>query len=138
VVRVIDADTSPELGGAPFLVMELLDGTDLAHQPAGTRPDWATVVDWLRQIASAIDKAHGVGIVHRDLKPENLFRSRREDRPPIVKVLDFGIVKMGDGGTLTRSNEIIGTPRYMAPEQATPGTRVTAAADRYTGHALAS
>jgi serine/threonine protein kinase len=131
VVRVIDADLAPELNGAPFLVMELLEGTDLESK-ASAPTDPATAVDWLRQIATAIDKAHRLDIVHRDLKPENLFLASQEDRSPIVKVLDFGIVKFGEkGGTITGSDEILGTPRYMAPEQATPGTRVTAAADRY-------
>ena len=132
VVRVIDADVAPELNGAPFLVMELLEGMDLEHRAVEAPPDRPTIVDWLRQIAAAIDKANGLGMIHRDLKPENLFIDTREDGAPIVKVLDFGIVKMGDpGGTITGSDEIIGTPRYMAPEQATPGARVTSACDRY-------
>ncbi len=132
VVRVIDADVAPELRGAPFLVMELLDGTDLERALAVARPDPATVVEWLGQVAGAIDKAHAIGIIHRDLKPENLFLANRPDGPPIVKVLDFGILKLSEvGGTITGSDEIVGTPRYMAPEQATLGSRVTAACDRY-------
>jgi serine/threonine-protein kinase len=132
VVRVIDADVSAELGGAPFLVMELLEGTDLDRATKGTPPDRATAVEWLRQIAGAIDKAHSMGIIHRDLKPENLFLARQDEGPPVVKVLDFGIVKMGDdAGGVTASGEIVGTPAYMAPEQATAGARVTAAADRF-------
>jgi serine/threonine-protein kinase len=132
VVRVTDADIAPELKGAPFLVMELLAGEDLERRAARVPPDRATVLDWLRQIAAAVDKAHAQGIIHRDLKPENLFLAERDDGPPIVKVLDFGIVKMGEpGGTITKSDEILGTPRYMAPEQATPGARVTPACDRF-------
>src|SRR4051812_28934769 len=61
VVRVLDADVSAELGGAPFLVMELLDGTDLERATAAARPDRLTVVEWLRQLAGAIDKAHQLG-----------------------------------------------------------------------------
>ena len=67
IVRIIDADVAPELGGAPFLVMELLEGTDLESLPR--EPSVVTVVDWLRQVALAIDGAHRLGIIHRDLKP---------------------------------------------------------------------
>jgi serine/threonine-protein kinase len=135
VVRVIDADVAPELGGAPFLVMELLEGRDLEREAAAERPAPGTVVDWLRQVAVAIDKAHRLGIVHRDLKPENLFLTKREDGTPIVKVLDFGIVKMAEDGTggtgSTASGQILGTPQYMAPEQASSSARITPATDRY-------
>jgi serine/threonine-protein kinase len=138
VVRVLDADVAAELGGAPFLVMELLEGTDLERATRGSPRDRATAVDWLRQIAAAIDKAHALGIIHRDLKPENLFLAKQEDGPPIVKVLDFGIVKMGDdAGGVTASGEIVGTPAYMAPEQAVAGGPVTAAADRFAMGLLA-
>ncbi len=131
VVRVIDADIAPELGGVPFLVMELLEGTDLERAAATTPPAPATVIDWLRPVARAIDKAHHLGLVHRDLKPENLFLATRSDGPPQVKVLDFGIVKMLEEGTgATGSGQILGTPKYMAPEQASANTPVTPATDR--------
>jgi eukaryotic-like serine/threonine-protein kinase len=119
VVRVIDADVAPELGGRPFLVMELLDGSDL-EQHAGARPQPPGVVlGWLRQIARALDKAHRLGIVHRDLKPENLFLTRREDDSELVKILDFGIAKLtAQSGNTTETGTMLGTPRYMAPEQA--------------------
>jgi predicted ATPase len=132
VVRVTDADVAPELGGAPFLVMELLDGMDLERAAAAAAPTPATVVKWLKQVAQAIDKAHGLGIVHRDLKPENLFLASAENRPAIVKVLDFGIAKMIEEGTgATGTGQILGTPKYMAPEQATPNAPTTPATDRY-------
>src|SRR5215471_6637484 len=71
VARVTDADTAPELGGAPFYVMEYLRGKDLDAILKETGPlAPATVVEYLRQTARALDKAHGMGIVHRDLKPE--------------------------------------------------------------------
>jgi serine/threonine protein kinase len=133
VVRVTDAGIAPELGGAPFLVMELLEGTDLEREAEAARPRPATVVEWLRQVAPALDKAHRLGIIHRDLKPENLFLARGEDRAPIVKILDFGIVKMTEEGPgATGSGQILGTPQYMAPEQASTGRRITSAADRYS------
>jgi serine/threonine-protein kinase len=133
VVRVTDADVAPELGGAPFLVMDLLEGADL-EGVTGDRPAApADVVCWLRQVARALVKAHESGIVHRDLKPENIFLTRREDGSPLVKLLDFGIAKMtAEGSALTQSNSFLGTPGYMAPEQTdTRGPPVTSRADLY-------
>jgi serine/threonine-protein kinase len=133
VVRVVDADVASELDDAPFLVMELLDGRDLERLCAERSPAPAEVLDWLRQLAPALDKAHQEGIVHRDLKPENIFLAEREGLPPIIKILDFGIAKM-DGeavGNATATGQILGTPRYMAPEQAHGAKQVTAAADRF-------
>jgi hypothetical protein len=133
VVRVTDADIAPELGGAPFLVMELLEGVDLERAATVAPPAPETVVEWLRQVARAIDKAHSLGIVHRDLKPENLFLTKPPsgDGAPHVKILDFGIVKMIEEGTgATGSGQILGTPKYMAPEQVSPGAPVTPAIDR--------
>jgi hypothetical protein len=133
VVRVLDADVAPELDEAPFLVMELLSGQDFERICLERKPSATEVLDWLRQLGIALDKAHGEGIVHRDLKPENVFLAQREGLPPIVKVLDFGIAKVsseGAGGS-TATGQILGTPRYMAPEQAIGAKEVTAAADRF-------
>lgn len=131
VVRVTDADVAPELDGAPFLVMDLLIGMDLERAATAIKPTPEVVVAWLRQVALAIDKAHALGIIHRDLKPENLFLANMEGGQPIVKILDFGIAKMIEEGTGgTGSGELLGTPRYMAPEQASPSAKVTSATDR--------
>jgi len=120
VVRVVDADVSPELD-VPFIVMERLDGQDLRSElkrrgalPAGE------VVLHLRQVARALDKAHQKGIVHRDLKPANLYIMKREDGTPLIKILDFGIAKLTDDAAqeLTVAGQVFGTPWYMAPEQA--------------------
>ena len=125
VVRVLDADTAPELGGAPFLVMELLNGSDLQKIVAQRGPlPPAEVARVLGQAARALDKAHAMGIVHRDLKPENLFLHQREDGSSVVKILDFGISKSLDANAtsaqwqLTRTGEVMGTPLYMSIEQA--------------------
>jgi serine/threonine protein kinase len=125
VVRVLDADCAPELGGAPFLVMELLHGSDLQKIVAQRGPLPATEVAFvLGQVARALDKAHSIGIVHRDLKPENLFLHQREDGTSVLKILDFGISKTMDDamatglGQLTRTGTVMGTPLYMALEQA--------------------
>jgi serine/threonine-protein kinase len=134
VVSVVDADVSPELGGAPFLVMELLEGQDL-QALCGEEPQPPDVVlDWLAQVARGLDRAHALGVVHRDLKPENLFLARRHDAPPIVKILDFGLAQVACERSLTAdSADVRGTPCFMAPEQADPhGDPVTASADRFS------
>jgi eukaryotic-like serine/threonine-protein kinase len=133
VVRVTDADVAPELDGAPFLVMELLEGQNLEQLCLERQPSPDECVHWLRQVGRALDKAHHERIVHRDLKPENLFLAERVELPPIVKVLDFGIAKtVGEDRSGTGSGQILGTPRYMAPEQVGHGTgEISPASDRY-------
>jgi serine/threonine-protein kinase len=122
VVKVTDADVAPELGGAPFLVMELLRGQsfDQLLDARGTLPPQEALV-YLGQIARALDRAHAIGIIHRDIKPENLFLTEREDGTPLVKLLDFGIAKLTEGGgsieSRTATGEVFGTPLYMSPEQ---------------------
>jgi serine/threonine protein kinase len=107
--------------GAPFMVMELLRGMDLSKllQTRGGLP-LEEAVDYVLQACEALAEAHGVGIIHRDLKPANLFLSERPDGSTSIKVLDFGISKSRQGGVdgnLTHSQSVMGTPRYMSPEQ---------------------
>jgi serine/threonine-protein kinase len=123
VARVFDVGTLED--GAPYLVMEFLDGIDLSKwlKDRGPLPT-AQAVDFLLQGCEAVGEAHGLGIVHRDLKPANLFWTRRADGGPCIKVLDFGISKfsgLGDRSgskmSFTRTAALVGTPFYMSPEQ---------------------
>jgi len=123
VVDVIDAGVD-EATGLPYLVMELLVGSELAalvEREGKVEP--GRVIPWFEQVARALDKAHARGIIHRDLKPENIFIARTEDGPPQVKVLDFGIAKIVEGATKEGTDET-GTPLYMAPEQTARGQEI--------------
>jgi len=111
-VRVYDADVLDS--GVPFLVMELLRGRELSQLLRQSVPSTDKAVDWTIQICSAMHEAHQLGIVHRDLKPSNIFVLDGDDR---IKIVDFGISKLRDGAELTADSEVLGTPKYMSPEQ---------------------
>jgi serine/threonine-protein kinase len=116
IVQVIDFNIAPD--GTPFLVMELVEGTDLSDLlRQGARLAPAQVVRMIRQIASALEAAHACGVVHRDLKPENIMRLSLEGQEDFIKVVDFGISK-ARRVRITADATILGTPQYMAPEQA--------------------
>ncbi|MDB4942355.1 MAG: Serine/threonine protein kinase PrkC, regulator of stationary phase, partial [Labilithrix sp.] len=120
VAEVLDIGRLPT--GEPYIVMELLDGSDFEAvlEKQHTLPV-EEAVDYLLQVCEAVAEAHALGIVHRDLKPKNLFLSHRLDGSPVVKVLDFGISKWtlpdGDSHSLTRTSDVFGSPNYMSPEQ---------------------
>ena len=131
VARVLDVGTSAS--GAPFIVMELLEGEDL-EQVAGRRGPMPApeVVDIAMQACAALAEAHALGIVHRDVKPRNLFMTRHLDGRRHVKVLDFGISKWleaDDQTVLTRTSEVLGSPHYMSPEQLSTPRAVDARTD---------
>lgn len=116
-VSILDDDMTPD--GAPFIVMELLDGESLdqwMHRVGGTLPvpDVLAVAD---QVLDVLDAFHKRGVIHRDIKPGNLFVTRMGQ----VKVLDFGLARLRDprfGGAPTASGIVLGTAAYMPPEQA--------------------
>ncbi len=122
VARVLDVGTLE--GGAPYMVMEYLEGCDLGQLliERGPMPVDATV-RLLLQACEAVAEAHAAGIIHRDLKPQNLFLTHAVDGSPKLKVLDFGISKavgqanLGRGANLTGTRVMLGSPYYMAPEQ---------------------
>ncbi len=130
VARVID--TGKMANGAPFMVMEYLQGKDLSQLLTANGPfPIETAVDYVLQAIEALAEAHNAGIVHRDLKPANLFLAEQPDRRSIIKLLDFGISKVHDPSTapLTHTSAIMGSPNYMCPEQLVATKNVDMRAD---------
>ncbi len=131
VVDVLDmGEDAPT--GALFIVQELLAGHDLrAHLDAAGRQPLADVLAWALPVMDALAAAHALGLVHRDLKPDNIFLAETP-RGVAPKLIDFGIARHhepdGDVGR-TRTGMLLGTPAYMAPEQAVGDTALDARAD---------
>jgi eukaryotic-like serine/threonine-protein kinase len=137
IVRVSDADKLPD--GRPYLIMEFLEGHDLTHV-IGHPMAVTDVAEIIEQAAMGLHAAHGQSIIHRDLKPANIFLVPLPGTSrSLVKILDFGISKAVDGlSKLTQTRTLMGTPYYMAPEQATGGGSVMdARADQFSLAAIA-
>jgi len=132
VVRVMDVDVTSE--GTPYIVMERLEGSDLAsvlskRGPLGVEES----VDYLLQTCEALAAAHALGIVHRDLKTANLFLTRGVDGTDCIKVLDFGICKLTESQSPVDREvtepELLGSPSYMSPEQLRDAPNIDARTD---------
>jgi serine/threonine-protein kinase len=133
VARVLDVGTLDT--GAPYIVMEFLEGSDLSArlQSLGPLP-LEEAVECVLQACEALAEAHALGIIHRDLKPANLFWIRRPSGLPWIKVLDFGISKVMTASSqsqnaMTQSATIMGSPLYMSPEQMQSARSVDARTD---------
>ncbi|MBW2263114.1 MAG: serine/threonine protein kinase [Deltaproteobacteria bacterium] len=132
IINVTDIDYTDD--NRAYIVMEFLEGRELRDDLNAT-PVLATdrMVHIFSQVYRALEAAHSRGIVHRDLKPENIFMVDLPDQPDTVKILDFGISKIKTAGAtnLTQTGMVIGTPHYMAPEQARGDRDVDHRADIY-------
>jgi serine/threonine-protein kinase len=142
VVKVFDVGRLPS--GAPYLVMEYLDGLDLGQilEREGPTLPVPRAIHFTLQTLRALHTAHAAGIVHRDMKPSNVFVIERDGERDFVKLVDFGIskVRTADDGQaaphLTRTNSALGTPLYMSPEQARSPRDVDHRTDLYSVGAI--
>ncbi|MEO0326510.1 MAG: serine/threonine-protein kinase [Myxococcota bacterium] len=131
---IVSVSTYGQLdSGQLFLAMELLEGETLRERlQREKRLDPEALAPVVAGIVAGLEAAHGAGVVHRDLKPDNVFLSRLPGRAGFqVKVLDFGISKVTGGDRLTRTGQVLGTPRYMAPEQLAAERDLDARVDVY-------
>jgi serine/threonine-protein kinase len=132
IVEVFDAG---EIAGEGllFLAMELLHGSPLSnHLRAGEPLPPAEILPVLAQVCQGLEAAHEAGVIHRDVKPENIFLAIVEGQGVVPKVLDFGLSTVGNRVAQTRitaDGQVLGTPMYMSPEQATARTDLTPATD---------
>src|SRR5262249_48965914 len=128
IVRYVAHGAMPT--GEAYLAMEWLEGEDLRSRLAREGLTLEESITLAIRVAEALGAAHAHAIVHRDLKPTNLFLRGRQVED--VKLLDFGIAQLGGGTRMTRTDMLLGTPGYMAPEQARSGQIVDARADVFS------
>ena len=131
VVQTFDHGVTPD--GVPYIVMELLDGESLQkHLKREAHLDAAVTAQIIGQTCRALTRAHHLGVVHRDIKPANIFLTD-EGGDVFVKLLDFGVAKQLTGDlSMTRTNEKVGTPFYMGPEQLISAKHVDFRADLWS------
>ena len=136
IVEVHDLGRTP--AGDHFMVMEFLDGESLRQRlKKGRAVEPEVVAPIVSQLLEGLGAAHAAGIIHRDLKPDNIYLVREKaGRKDFVKILDFGISKFlqigGEGGAVTRTGMVMGSPNYMSPEQVKSSSEVDARSDLYT------
>lgn len=129
-IRVFDFGHSED--GRLFIAMEYLEGRSLrAEMREAGRFVEPRILRVAEQVCKSLGEAHDAGLVHRDIKPENIFLTRMYGETDFVKVLDFGIARTAEAGTLTKTGVVVGTPKYMSPEQAS-SRRVDGRADLYS------
>jgi len=125
--HIVGIHDAGEDGDTPYLVMELVEGSNLRQLAA---PDWPTIVRLADEVLQALEHAHGRGLIHRDLKPENILIETAGGLPR-ARLADFSVARVGTRRTATLDGGIVGTPLYLAPEQAL-GEAIDGRADLYS------